>query len=71
MNTPRTTLAWGKEAETRYAQAHNMRVECEKLEVELAQLHTAIRNLRDVSGRHHTQQAMDRLISLLPENKTQ
>ncbi len=35
---------------------------------ELAELRDAIRNLRDVKGRHHTQQAVERLISLLPEN---
>ena len=68
MNTPRTNLAWGREADTRYAQAHNMRAECEKLEVDLAQAHAAIRNLRDVNGRHHTQHAMERLFELLPEN---
>jgi hypothetical protein len=36
---------------------------------ELAELRNAIRNLRDVNGRHHTQQALEHLISLLPESK--
>lgn len=35
---------------------------------ELHELRTAVRNLRDVKGRHHTQQAMERLMELLPEN---
>lgn len=30
----------------------------------------AIRNLRDVSGRHHTEQAARALIALLPENSS-
>lgn len=35
---------------------------------ELQRLRSAVRNLRDVQGRHHTQIAMERLIALLPEN---
>lgn len=31
-------------------------------------LQDAVRNLRDVSGRHHTEQACRRLYALLPEN---
>ncbi len=35
---------------------------------ELRELRTAIRNLRDVKGRHHTQLATEALFKLLPEN---
>jgi len=38
-----------------------------KLERERDELRAAIRNLRDVSGRHHTQIACERLFALLPE----
>ena len=41
-------------------------LECQNKEVE--RLRNAIRNLRDVSGRHHTQIACERLFALLPEN---
>jgi hypothetical protein len=41
-------------------------LECQNNEVE--RLRAAIRNLRDVSGRHHTQIACERLFALLPEN---
>ena len=41
-------------------------LECQNKEVE--RLRAAIRNLRDVSGRHHTQIACERLFALLPEN---
>ena len=34
----------------------------------LAVWENAVRNLRDVQGRHHTQIAMERLFALLPEN---
>ena len=34
-----------------------------------SELRCAIRNLRNVQGRHHTQLATERLFSLLPENK--
>ena len=40
-------------------------LECQNKEVE--RLRAAIRNLRDVQGRHHTQQATERLFALLPE----
>ena len=43
-------------------------LECQSKEVE--RLRAAIRNLRDVSGRHHTQIACERLFALLPENET-
>ena len=33
----------------------------------LVELRHAVRNLRDVQGRHHTQQATERLFALLPE----
>ena len=36
--------------------------------VERDRLQDAVRNLRDVKGRHHTQLAVERLIALLPEN---
>ena len=32
------------------------------------ELREAVRNIRNVQGRHHTQIAMERLIALLPEN---
>ena len=35
---------------------------------DLAELRNAVRNLRDVSGRHHSQIACERLFALLPEN---
>jgi hypothetical protein len=35
---------------------------------DLAQLRDAIRNLRDVQGRYHTQLATERLFALLPES---
>ena len=35
----------------------------------LAGMYEAVRNLRDVKGRHHPQQALEALISLLPESK--
>lgn len=41
-------------------------LECQNKEVE--KLRAAIRNLRDVSGRHHSQIACERLFALLPEN---
>jgi hypothetical protein len=41
-----------------------------KAENELENLRAAIRNLRDVSGRHHTEIACERLFALLPENDT-
>lgn len=41
-------------------------LECQNSEVE--KLRSAIRNFRDVSGRHHTQIACERLLALLPEN---
>ena len=34
----------------------------------IAELESAIRNFRDVSGRHHSQIACERLFALLPEN---
>jgi hypothetical protein len=34
----------------------------------LEHIRDAVRNLRDVKGRHHAQQAMERLLALLPEN---
>lgn len=37
---------------------------------EVEKLRAAIRNLRDVSGRHHSQIACERLFALLPENAT-
>ena len=43
-------------------------LECQNKEVE--KLRAAIRNLRDVSGRHHSQIACERLFALLPENET-
>ena len=36
-----------------------------------AELRAAIRNLRDVQGRHHTQIATERLFALLPESSSQ
>lgn len=36
----------------------------------LEALRDAVRNLRDVQGRHHTQIATERLFALLPENET-
>ena len=36
-----------------------------------AELRAAIRNLRDVQGRHHTQIATERLFALLPEASSQ
>jgi hypothetical protein len=41
-------------------------LECQNKEVE--RLRAAIRNLRDVSGRYHSQIACERLFALLPEN---
>ncbi len=41
-------------------------LECQNKEVE--KLRAAIRNLRDVKGRHHTQIATEQLFALLPEN---
>lgn len=35
---------------------------------ELEKLRDAVRNMRDVKGRHHTQIATERLLALLPEN---
>lgn len=35
---------------------------------DLQRLRSAVRNLRDVQGRHHTQIATERLLSLLPMN---
>jgi hypothetical protein len=35
---------------------------------DLQRLRSAVRNLRDVQGRHHTQIATERLFALLPEN---
>ena len=35
---------------------------------EVIRLRNAIRNLRDVKGRHHTQIATEQLFALLPEN---
>lgn len=35
---------------------------------ELEKLRNAVRNLRDVSGRHHTQIAYEQLINFLPES---
>jgi hypothetical protein len=40
----------------------------EKNAAEVIRLRAAIRNLRDVKGRHHTQIACERLFALLPEN---
>lgn len=39
---------------------------CKKLERERDELREAARNLLDVQGRYHTQQAMERLFNLLP-----
>jgi hypothetical protein len=36
---------------------------------EVIRLRNAIRNLRDVKGRHHTQIATEQLFALLPENE--
>lgn len=38
---------------------------------ECSELRAAIRNLRDVKGRHHTQLATERLFGLLPESSSQ
>jgi len=38
-----------------------------ELETELVELQEAVRSFRDVVGRHHTQQAAERLILMLPE----
>ena len=38
---------------------------------ECSELRAAIRNLRDVKGRHHTQLATERLFALLPEASSQ
>ena len=35
---------------------------------DLTELRDAVRSIRDVKGRHHTQLAYERLIALLPEN---
>ena len=35
---------------------------------ELEELRDAVRNVRDVKGRFHTQLAVERMIALLPEN---
>jgi hypothetical protein len=40
----------------------------EKNAAEVIRLRNAIRNLRDVKGRHHTQIATEQLFALLPEN---
>lgn len=40
----------------------------DEAEAKLEELREAVRNFRDVSGRHHTKMAAERLIALLPEN---
>lgn len=44
---------------------------CDHLQRERDALHAAIRNLRDVQGRYHTQIATERLFALLPEVSSQ
>ncbi len=39
-----------------------------ELDAKLAEIRDAVRNMRDVKGRFHTQLATERLIALLPEN---
>ena len=39
-----------------------------RLERERNELHAAIRNLRDVKGRHHSEQAYTKLVAMLPES---
>lgn len=46
-------------------------IEIENLKRERDKLIDAIRNLRDVKGRHHTQIAADRLFALLPSEDLQ
>ena len=48
--------------------ATNNAIAAGDLASDLQRLRTAVINLRDVSGRHHTQIACERLFSLLPEN---
>jgi hypothetical protein len=40
----------------------------DEAEAKLEELREAVRNVRDVKGRFHTQLATERLIALLPEN---
>lgn len=40
-----------------------------RLERERNDLRSAIRNLRDVKGRHHSEQAYTKLVAILPESK--
>ena len=42
--------------------------EVEEAEAKLEELRQAVRNVRDVKGRHHTQLALERLIALLTKN---
>ena len=44
---------------------------CDHLQRERDAQHAAIRNLRDVQGRYHTQIATERLFALLPESSSQ
>lgn len=55
------------EREKDYAIRYGNRVRTD-LNEEIDRWHEAVRNLRDVKGRHHTQQAMERLLALLPES---
>ena len=43
------------------------RYSAKNYEGELGELQDAVRSFRDVVGRHHTQQAAERLILMLPE----
>ena len=40
-----------------------------RLERERNDLRAAIRNLRDVKGRHHSEHAYNKLVAMLPESK--
>jgi len=66
--TPRTDLTGLYLRHYQRAAAH---IEWERhareLETELGELQEAVRSFRDVVGRHHTQQAAERLILMLPE----